>query len=106
MPFSGFARTRFRMHNEFGENMVYIINGLDTFTNLLSNICTRFDMQTRKWKRMPNLTNTCPQPGTMISRNNNYLYAFGDYMNNKNFCERLSIGKFLPHADKQAWIQI
>jgi hypothetical protein len=106
MPFSGFPRTRFKMHNEFGDHMVYFINGLNTHTNLLSNICTRFDMQSRKWKQMPSLTNNCPQPGTFISRDKNFLYAFGDYMHQKNFCERLNIGKLSADKDKQAWVKI
>ena len=44
MPFSGYRRTRFRLHNEYRDNFAYLINGMDTDTGLLSNVCTRFDL--------------------------------------------------------------
>ena len=97
MPCSGLKKSRFKMHNDYGDKFVYVLNGIDSDTNIFQNTCMRFDLQSHLWKTLPTMNNPCTQPGTVISKDKNYLFAFGDYFQHKFFCERLTIGRFFPN---------
>jgi hypothetical protein len=48
------------------------------------NTCEKFDIYNNRWYSMPSMNTARGNPGTMISSDRKYLYAFQGFVNVKN----------------------
>ena len=75
MPSIHHARTSFAAHYDFGDRYVYIIGGSNQDGFMIKN-CEKFDVFNQKWIVMPSLNMERGNPGTFISEDRRYIYAF------------------------------
>ena len=59
---SGYARTGFKSHHDWGDKWVYFVNGLNSNGHAETDLFVRFDIINRKWEELPKLPskNWCP----------------------------------------------
>ena len=80
MPDIHLARTSFAAHYDFGDRYVYVIGGCDGRDEMVRQ-CEKFDVRGQKWIKMPPLNIERGNPGTFISSDRRYLYAFQGFRN-------------------------
>ena len=80
MPNIGLGRTSFAAHYDFGDRFVYIIGGSNYQEKMVTD-CEKFDVFNQKWIQMPSLNFERGNPGTFISDDRRYLYAFQGFRN-------------------------
>lgn len=80
MPDIGVARTSFAAHYDFGDRYVYVIGGSNNQDRMVTD-CEKFDVLNQKWIKMPSLNCERGNPGTFISADRRYLYAFQGFRN-------------------------
>jgi len=68
------GRTSFAAHYDFEDRFIYVLGG-DTENGSIPN-CEKFDVFNLKWHSMPDLKIARANPGTYISEDRKYLYAF------------------------------
>lgn len=80
MPNIPHGRTSFAAHYDFGDRFVYIIGGSNREGFMIKN-CEKFDVYNQKWIVMPSLNMERGNPGTLVSQDRRYLYAFQGFKN-------------------------
>ena len=74
------ARSSFAAHYDFGDRFIYIIGGADSSGQMIQN-CEKFDIFNQVWHPMPSLKHSRGNPGTFMSNDKRYLYAFQGFVN-------------------------
>lgn len=74
LPSISLGRTSFAAHYDFEDRFIYIIGGDCEDKSIAS--CEKFDILNLKWHPMPSLNFERANPGTFISNDKRYLYAF------------------------------
>lgn len=69
------GRTSFSAHYDFGDRFIYVIGGCDSSNNMIKD-CEKFDVLNNKWISMPSLNFERGNPGTFITEDGRYLFAF------------------------------
>lgn len=69
--------TGFAYHYNYGDRFIYIMGGRNTLSNEKINKCAKFDVSSLKWHIMADMNRERYAPGTFISKDYKYLYAFG-----------------------------
>ena len=64
----GIHKKKFKIHYDYKDRYVYVINGVDCYTNLPLSSCRKFDLSNQKWISMPDSKLKCSSPGSVISR--------------------------------------
>lgn len=80
MPNINVARTSFAAHYDFGDRYVYVIGGCNKNGRMITN-CEKFDVLNQRWIVMPSLNMERGNPGTFVSQDRRYLYAFEGFKN-------------------------
>lgn len=80
MPDIRLSRTSFAAHYDFGDRYVYILGGSNRQDKMVRE-CEKFDVFNQKWIEMPQMNMERGNPGTYISADRRYLYAFQGFKN-------------------------
>lgn len=80
MPDIRLSRTSFAAHYDFGDRYVYVLGGSNRDGKMVKE-CEKFDVFNQKWIEMPKLNIERGNPGTFISEDRRYLYAFQGFRN-------------------------
>lgn len=79
------GRTSFAAHYEFEDRFIYVIGGCNENDEMMRD-CEKFDILNNKWVPLPSMNEERGNPGTFISQDKRYLYAFQGFVNrNENF---------------------
>jgi hypothetical protein len=74
------GRTSFAAHYDFEDRFIYVVGGCDERDQMIRN-CEKFDVFNNKWTIMPDMIHERGNPGTMLSNDKRYLYAFQGFIN-------------------------
>lgn len=77
------GRTSFAAHYDFLDKFIYIIGGCNEKDTMIS-ACEKFDIFNHKWHSMPEMNKPRGNPGTFITNDRRYLYAFQGFVNQNN----------------------
>jgi hypothetical protein len=77
------GRTSFAAHYDFEDKFIYIIGGSNDKDTMITE-CEKFDVFNHKWHNMPAMNHPRGNPGTIISKDRKYLYAFQGFVNNSS----------------------
>ena len=69
------ARKSFTAHYDFGDKYIYVLGGSDDNGNMVKD-CEKYDVYNNKWIPMPQFNFERGNPGTFITEDKKYLYAF------------------------------
>tara|TARA_B110000285_G_C15055664_1_gene579421 strand:- start:784 stop:1134 length:351 start_codon:yes stop_codon:yes gene_type:complete len=69
------GRKSFTAHYDFGDRYIYVLGGCDDTETIVKD-CEKFDILNNKWVAMPPLNFERGNPGTFITEDKKYLYAF------------------------------
>ena len=74
------GRTSFAAHYDFEDRFIYVVGGCDSSERMLTD-CEKFDVFNNRWSKMPSMNHERGNPGTVISGDRRYLYAFQGFVN-------------------------
>ena len=74
------GRTSFAAHYTFGDRYLYAIGGCNAKETMIAD-CERYDLFRHKWTRMPSMNEPRGNPGTLLTKDKRYLYAFQGFIN-------------------------
>ena len=77
------GRTSFAAHYDFEDRFIYILGGTNK-TELMINDCEKYDVYNQRWHQMPNMNFERGNPGSYVSSDKRYLYAFQGFVNKFN----------------------
>ena len=103
MPSSGEKKKRFKIHFDYRDRYVYIINGQDIDTNFGLSTCCKFDLLNKRWTKLPNTSLKCNTPGSVTTPDKQYLYIFGGYLKSQEFCQRLCLNESKCGLKAETW---
>ena len=69
------GRTSFAAHYEFEDRYIYVVGGCNENDEMIKD-CEKFDILDNKWIPMPSLNEERGNPGTCLSEDKRYLYAY------------------------------
>lgn len=75
LPSIRLGRTSFAAHYDFLDRHIYVIGGSNSKDEMITD-CEKFDVFERKWEPMPSMIHKRGNPGTFISADKRWLYAF------------------------------
>jgi len=80
LPSISKGRTSFAAHYEFEDRFIYVMGGSDK-TELMLKECEKFDVFNHRWSPMPKMNFERGNPGSYLSADKRYLYAFQGFVN-------------------------
>jgi len=83
LPPISLGRTSFAAHYDFEDRFIYIVGGCNNKDAMITD-CEKFDVFNHKWQKMPSMNHPRGNPGTFITNDRRYLYAFQGFVNQNN----------------------
>lgn len=77
------GRTSFAAHYDFGDRYVYVIGGCNEKDSMIAD-CERYDLWRDRWELLPNMTQARSNPGTILTADKQWIYAFQGFINDTN----------------------
>lgn len=71
----GVPRTSFAAHYDFHDRYIYIVGGCNNQDEMITD-CERYDLWRETWHPLPSLNRPRGNPGTLVTADKKYLYAF------------------------------
>jgi len=77
------GRTSFAAHYDFEDKFIYVLGGTNK-SELMIKDCEKYDVYNQRWHPMPAMNFERGNPGSYVSSDRRYLYAFQGFINKFN----------------------